>query len=114
MSQDTAPSSPSDRLTQARIRYRQFYDLASRQEGAFMDALVLAHVAFKEDMRIPRQTLPPGIRLEIEKMTDAFERLFTVLREAVRHSAAFARIDDAEQAKIERELFDVLTGLPES
>jgi hypothetical protein len=114
MSQDTDSFSPADRLAQARRQFPQYYHLATKEEEAMMDALVLTHVAFQDDVRIPRQTLPPSIRGEVEKMTDAFERLFTVLRETVRASAAFSQVDDSEQAKIERELFDVLAGMTET
>lgn len=114
MSEDLNSLPAPDRVAQARSEFCRFYGIATPEEGSMMDALVLAREAFLQNMQIPRQPLPPELRSAVEKMTDAFERLYTVLREAVRNSSAFARIDDAEQARIERELFDAFAGLPES
>jgi hypothetical protein len=114
MSEDMNSLPVPDRVAQARSQFCQFYGIATPEEGSLMDALVLSRDAFLQNMQIPRQHLSPELRIAVEKMTDAFERLYTVLREAVRNSAAFARIDDAEQARIERELFDAFASLPES
>jgi len=107
MSEDS--DSPYHRviLADARRDFPQFYLLAVPEEEELMDALVLARVALLGDVAIPRQFIPPGIRVEVEKTTDAVERLFTVLREAVRGGSAFSRVDEEERAKIERDLFEV-------
>lgn len=107
MSDDIELPTPDAGRAKARRDYPQFYLLASPEEESLMDGLALAHVTLRENFQVPRRFLPPSLRPEVEKMTDAFERLFTVLREAVRSSSAYAKIDDAERAKIERELFEI-------
>ena len=108
MSENIELPTPDSIRAKARRDFPQFYLLATPEEEDLMDALVLARVAVLGDMAIPRQFIPPGVRVEVEKTTDAVERLFTTLREAVRGGAAFGRDDDEERAKIERDLFEVV------
>lgn len=107
MSEDIELPSEESRLARARRDFPQFYLLASPEEESAMDGLVLSHVATRDNFRVPRQFLSPRLRADVDRVTDAFEQLFTALREAVRASAAYARVDDEERAKIERELCEI-------
>lgn len=95
-------------LEAARRDFPQFYLLADPEEEELMNALVLARVALLGDLAISREFVPAGVRVEVERTTDAVERLFTALREVVRGGAAFGRVDDDERAKIAHELFAVV------
>lgn len=94
-------------LAEAKQRFRVFYLMASPEEEATMNALVLAHAAFLRASSAPRANLPPTLRAHLERSTDATERLFTHLREAVRASPTFARIPEGEQSQIARHAFAV-------
>lgn len=107
MSKEDEPRALDPRLAQARRDFPHYYVLASAEEAALMDALVLAHHALLENIRIPRQFLSPNLRPDVEKTTDAIEGLYTVLRASVQGGGAFSQVNDAEQARMERTLFSV-------
>ncbi len=108
MSEESDPPCDDDPIVAAARRaFPQFYRLSSPEEEALMDGLALARASLMENVAVPRSALTPLLRGEVEKMTNAVEGLFTVLREAVRRSAAFHRVDDHVQAQIEREMLEL-------
>jgi len=98
---------PRDPLAEARKSYVQFYLLASLEDEQLLDLLVITRAALLPIMNTPRDYVPPVIRDGVEKTTDATERVFTELREAVRACATFQRISDDERCAIEKVAFQV-------
>lgn len=94
-------------LGSARRDFAAFYASAAPCDVAIIDALVLAHANLLVGINAPREDLPPLIRTELERATNANEQLFTELREQARACATFNALPDADQNVIERVLFEV-------
>jgi hypothetical protein len=100
-----------DFLADARQVFRQFYLTASPRDGALLDGLVMAHAALSTGMNLSRVGLRESDHRDLERACVQAEQKFSELREMVRTCPTFARIDDVEQARIERKLFEVRSPL---
>lgn len=94
-------------LETARENFAPFYATATPADEGLMDALVMAHAELVVGINSPREWVAPIIRDELERATDASERIFTELREKVRGCPAFVALTAAERAQIERCIFTV-------
>ncbi len=92
-------------LQQARRSFAAFYSTASPTDATWFDALVLAHVALTEGMKIPRQSHPD--RIQLERDCDKTEREFMRAREQVRKCGTFRGLVPGDQKRIEAVLFQL-------
>ncbi len=93
-------------VTAARIEFAAFYADASDFDAALMDALVMMRRPLAEFSNLSRDHLR-SLRPGVERTSDAVEHVFTGLREMVRASVTFRRLNDAERSRIERLVFDM-------
>lgn len=93
-------------LRWARDEFPSFYAAANMRDGANFDALVLSRVEFAAGISAPRTGLPYPARQILERHTDAREREYAGLRDAVLRSETFRRLDATERGKIVQTLLD--------
>ena len=108
MSESDLPEESRQRLRQARIDFAGYYGAATPADVEVMDQLVLAHAAYLATVQFRRDELPDLVRQQFERMCFTVDQLFTYFREAVRSSQTFARMEIAEQRRIEDLLLQVL------
>lgn len=93
-------------LQWARAEFPCFYGSANARDIAMFDALVLSRVEFAAGISAPRKGLPHDARQVLERHTDAREREYAGLRDAVLHCDTFRALDAGERGKITQTLFD--------
>lgn len=94
-------------LKEARNSFRAYYEFASAEESAWMDALILAWVAYNHGVNIPRSGLAPKPRVSLEVACNVAEQHFMRAREHVHTSPTYQRLVPREQKIISGVLFDV-------
>jgi hypothetical protein len=97
---------PGILLSWARDEFSEFYSIASSNDCALFDALVLSRVAYATSVATPRKGLAADARRVLERHTNAREQEFVRFRDAVRESEPFHALADAERNKIEDILLD--------
>lgn len=102
-----SPENMHELLKASRRNFPGFYLTASEQDAGLLDGLVLAHVALATGINAPLEFVAPVIREQVERTTDATERVFMDFREAVRACPTFARVSIGEQIQIVRVLLNV-------
>jgi hypothetical protein len=105
----TDPDDPSPESLKASARhdFPGFYRLASSDDARLMDNLLMAHAGFLIGYHAPRPDDDPALKAEVERICDAAERLFMMVREEVRQCRAFRTAPVAEQFLIQKVLFEV-------
>ncbi len=103
---DKSPSS-ADLLAEARRDLPAFYANATPDDVALMDALFSVQAAIVAGQSIPREPLPPVVRLGVEETAAAVLRSFADLRAAVRGCQTYQGLDAAGKAEVERIAFAV-------
>lgn len=93
----------------ARRDFAAYYAAATPEDGGLLDDLVLARAAVLVLMNCQRPHVPAPIRLHLEKTSDAVDQLFAHFREAVRASATYRLLGEADQVHVQRHLFTVDT-----
>ena len=96
-------------LVGARRDFSAFYGIATTQEAAWFDALVLTRAAYIRAANTAAQDRLHVSAKEIEQANELDEELFVGLRGAVRRSSAFEALSDADKGHIEREVFSLTT-----
>ncbi len=99
-------------LHAARKNFPNYYAVALAHDVGLLDGLCLTRVALLIGINSPRPRVDVALRFELERTTDATERVFTELREAVRSSATFAVVPEEERIKLEQTIFEVRPPIP--
>jgi hypothetical protein len=94
-------------IRMARAAFPGFYALASPAEIDTMNRLVIAKSEFEAGITMGREGFTEKQRAHLERSTDECERVYTRLREELRHSVTFNGLPERERAWIENALFHV-------
>jgi hypothetical protein len=93
-------------LRAARDLFCGFYRTATAEDISRMDSLVLANVAFRHAVAVPREFVPDHYRLTFERACDGAEWKFLQARDCVRASETFKKLLPEYQERIASILFD--------
>jgi hypothetical protein len=94
-------------LEEARRSFRVFYNDALPDEATWMDSLVLAWVALRRGVSIPREVVPAADRGSLERACDDAERNFMQARERVQACATFRKLCPGDTRHIAVVVFEL-------
>ena len=94
-------------LAEARRSFRAFYESATGDDAVWMDNLVLAWVALRQGVSIPREVVPTGERFKLEAACDKAERNFMHARDRVRECRTFHKLAPGDQRYIASVVFEL-------
>src|SRR5688500_17985439 len=94
-------------LVAARRCFRRFYNLASREDVTWSDALVSARDLAMEMINISRETVPASDRHNLERACNAAEFSFMAARDGVRECQSFRRLALCDRQHIAFVLFEL-------
>jgi hypothetical protein len=94
-------------LRAARSQFSVFYGMATAEDVAWMDSLVLSHWAYRHGTSVSRALLPDGYRQTFERACDVAEQKFMLARDRVRECETFRRLVPGHQQRIAGVLFEI-------
>jgi hypothetical protein len=93
-------------LRAARDHFSGFYRTAKAEDAALMDNLVLAYLAYRQAVTMPREFVPANYRFTFERACDNAERKFLQARDRLREGETFKKLVPDYQQRIADLLFD--------
>ena len=102
-----SPALERSLLDAARNQYSGFYRSADAGDAKIMDDLVLCRTTLKNAFNEPRDYMPPEFSVSFEQVCNHTEQVFTRLREGVRTSETFRRLNGMDRLHIEFTLFSI-------